>query len=254
MPQRTKILQIHPDLDPESPREWDNAGTMVCWHNRYSLGDEQPGEDPEGHMIQLIESCVDDDFEEELGRYTDFLYEHRSWTLDQCAQHTTDVIREVFDKHFIYLPLFLYDHSGITMSCGPFSCPWDSGQVGFIYISRDDAQREYNSGNKSFPQIRSTVDGDREFASLEELAQYYLRCEVEVYDQFLTGDVYGFVLVDENGEEEDSCWGFYGSNWRTNGMADHVDMSEVKAVHYMEPHEARTMEPYDIEEFEDEPA
>jgi len=36
----------------------------------------------------------------------------------------------------IYLPRFLYDHSGITMSTGPFSCPWDSGQVGFIYATR----------------------------------------------------------------------------------------------------------------------
>jgi hypothetical protein len=31
--------------------------------------------------------------------------------------------------------LYLYDHGGITISTGPFSCPRDSGQVGFIYAS-----------------------------------------------------------------------------------------------------------------------
>ena len=37
---------------------------------------------------------------------------------------------------YVILPLYLYDHSGITMSTGPFSCPWDSGQVGWIYASK----------------------------------------------------------------------------------------------------------------------
>ena len=249
MPNRTKILQIHPDIDPMSPREWDNACTMACWHRRYTLGDERPSEDPEGFMMSLIEDQVNDTcFEEELGMYTDFLYEHRDWTLDQCAQHTTDVIHEVFDKHFISLPLYLYDHGNITMSCGPFSCPWDSGQVGFIFIPRSVAAEEWNSDDKSFPQIRNTSMGDREFASLEELVHYYMRGEVETYDQYLRGDVYGFVLLDEHGEEEDSCWGFYGDDWRTNGITDHVDMSEVKAVHRMEPCQRTTMEPAEVEE------
>lgn len=38
---------------------------------------------------------------------------------------------------YVILPLYLYDHSGITISTGPFSCPWDSGQVGWIYAPKD---------------------------------------------------------------------------------------------------------------------
>ena len=38
---------------------------------------------------------------------------------------------------YVILPLYLYDHSGITISTRPFSCPWDSGQVGWIYASKD---------------------------------------------------------------------------------------------------------------------
>ena len=33
-------LKIVQDTDPESPRTWDNLGTMVCFHKRYELGDK----------------------------------------------------------------------------------------------------------------------------------------------------------------------------------------------------------------------
>lgn len=32
-------LTLHHDETPESPREWDNLGTITCWHRRYTLGD-----------------------------------------------------------------------------------------------------------------------------------------------------------------------------------------------------------------------
>ncbi len=37
---------------------------------------------------------------------------------------------------YVILPLYLYDHGGITMRTNPFSCPWDSGQVGWIYAPK----------------------------------------------------------------------------------------------------------------------
>ena len=33
-------IEVEQDLDPESPREWDCMGTMVCFHKRYDLGDK----------------------------------------------------------------------------------------------------------------------------------------------------------------------------------------------------------------------
>ena len=32
-------IAIDYDSDPSNPREWDNFGTMVCFHRRYALGD-----------------------------------------------------------------------------------------------------------------------------------------------------------------------------------------------------------------------
>jgi hypothetical protein len=91
------------------------------------------------------------------------------------------------------LPLFLYDHSGITMNTGGFSCPWDSGQVGWIYADNDMIKKEY---------------GDVTPETIER-AKKLMESEVEDYDYYLTGQCYGFKLY-EGDNEIDSCWGFLG--------------------------------------------
>lgn len=80
--------------------------------------------------------------------------------------------------------------------------------------------------------------GIAECGSVEN-AERNLRLEVETYDQYLTGDVYGCVVealnytAAEEGTDDwetiNSCWGFYGSNPRTNGMADHLADEELIA-------------------------
>ena len=96
----------------------------------------------------------------------------------------------------IWLPLYLYDHSGITMSTAPFSCPWDSGQVGYIYVTKSQIRKEYRCKRIS-PKLRARILG-------------YLRSEVDEYDNYLTGEVYGFRVFDCCGYDVDSCYGFYG--------------------------------------------
>ena len=95
------------------------------------------------------------------------------------------------------LPLYLYDHSGITMSVKPFSCHWDSGQIGYIYATKDQVRKEY-SRKRITKKLRDQVEKA-------------LRQEVQAYDDFLTGNVWGYVVEDIDGEHIDSCWGFYGN-------------------------------------------
>lgn len=162
----SKYVIIAQDEINESPREWDNLGTMACFHRRYTLGDKD-------HGLSLEEAQA----------------------------------IEADDKKYIALPLYLYDHSGITMNTTGFSCRWDSGQVGVIFVSKEAVRKEY--GWKVITKAR------------KEQILGYLKGEVETYDQFLRGDVYGFKCV-ENGEETDSCWGFYGTDPKENGMIDHI--------------------------------
>lgn len=48
----------------------------------------------------------------------------------------------------------------------------------------------------------------------------------KLLDAWAWGDVYGFIIEEsEDGEEwdeTDSCWGFYGTDFETNGMLDYI--------------------------------
>ena len=48
----------------------------------------------------------------------------------------------------------------------------------------------------------------------------YLEGEVETYDDYLTGNVCGFVVEDDDGEHVDSCWGFYGTEGQKEAMSE----------------------------------
>jgi hypothetical protein len=168
--QNDHVIKIFHDPDPESPREWDNLGTITCWHRRYRLGDKHDFEDPQ--------ECL-----RSLAGYAD----------------ATDVDMNALFKRAtrqaVILPLYLYDHSGITMNTTGFHCPWDSGQVGYTYATLDDIRKEYSVQRVS-AQLRARV------AKL--LVQ-----EVAHFDDFITGNCYGYV-VSKDEEQIDACWGYFG--------------------------------------------
>jgi len=166
---RSGKINIRQDSCCDSPRDWDNLGVMVCFHKKYSLGDN--------HDL----------------KHGDF----KSWL--QMEEH----IWMELDAG-VLMPLYLYDHGGITISINPFSCPWDSGQVGFIYASKEAIRKEYGKKHISKATLKK--------------AQEILESEVEVYDQFIRGDVYGYQTFDPNGDEIHSCWGYYGSDCEKNGL------------------------------------
>lgn len=155
-------ISIVYDENAESPRTaWDNATKMVCFHGRYTLGDEHG-------------------------------YSHNDY--NSWQEMAAAIIED--EKPLIIKPLYMYDHSGITISTGGFSCPWDSGQIGFVYIT----QKEVDTIG---------LDTDR----LDEI----LEGEVEDYDKYLRGEVFGFKVYKietcdkghEHKELLDSCYGYY---------------------------------------------
>jgi hypothetical protein len=225
-------ILIHPDemAHDDSPRDWGNVGTMVCWHKRYMLGDKHDHANPHNLIAELVrEVGVPDSRLRELitnlvqqtvtiegvkrrtgwadyrsnlegfsregrrERWHDYLVECLD---DGSTQHYLDnLAMECLEENgLLILPLYLYDHSGITMSTSGFSCPWDSGQVGYIYATPETIRKEY---------------GDLSKESVDK-ARQRLQSEVEVYDQFIRGDVYGYRVLDSEGEEIDSLWSIYG--------------------------------------------
>lgn len=152
-------VQIKNDSDcNDDPRSWDNMGTMVCFHGRYNLGDKKTNDNDTTRKLQSL----------------------------------------VSRKDVIALPLYMYDHSGITIATKPFHCPWDSGQIGHIYVTKERARKELCVSRLTAKQV------DRVLAILQG--------EVDTYDMYLRGDVYYYTVKDENGEVVDSCGGFYGKD------------------------------------------
>lgn len=158
-------INVKQDFDAETPRDWDNVGTMVCFHNQYNLGDD--------HSYSSTDYNGWDELKAALVR-----------------EHNPAVI----------LPLYLYDHSGLTMRTFPFSPVGFKAGVGFIFVSKAKAVKEFG----------------KKYCSKEVInrARNYLLGEVETYDQYLRGDVYGFTIEPKDCNKSITCdesyWGFYG--------------------------------------------
>ena len=171
-----EIEQEEGDFDP---RDWDNTGIMLCSHRRYSLGDQQIGR-------SIMEECS-------------------NW--DEVEQ----VIRETYNP-VIIMPLYLYDHSGLSMRTyrHGYHSSWDCGQVGFIIATE-----------KSIEKMHGKVDLTPEF--LEKL-ENYLISEVKEYSQYLEGDVYWVRVTDPDGEELDSLGGMFGYDETMKEVQDWIDV------------------------------
>lgn len=175
-PEGDLILKIFTDDYPENPRQWATLGTMLCFHRRYRLGDE----------TELTPNMF------------------CSW--NECEKY----LKQEEGAHIV-LPLYLYDHSGISISVNkgyPYNDPWDAGQVGFIYTNPEQAQIEQ-------------LSDDRAISALEG--------EVKIYDQFLRGSVFRYELIrphvcptcDHESEEfVNGFGGFFGDTIEESGILE----------------------------------
>ena len=182
-------IQITSDECPINPRsdDFDSClGTLVAFHRRYSLSDDKHLSD--GSKLKAE-------------NFNNF---------DEMIAHVNKV-----EGGIVWLPVYMYDHSGITINTGGYnsidSARWDWGQLGFIYVSKKKARDWY-----SWKTITKT-----RINKLEE----YLRNEIKTFDQYLTGEVYDYQILTPDGEEDDSCWGFYGSNHEESGLMEQAKNS-----------------------------
>ena len=140
----------------------------------------------------IIEYEPDPDFgnPREMDNVGTMICFHKRYNLGDKHNLTLEEAIEVEnDPDNFVLPVYIYDHSGITISTEPFSCPWDSGKLGFIYASKDKVKEEGISEDRILDILKS---------------------EVDYYDDFLTGEVYGVRVFDEDEEEVESTWGIVG--------------------------------------------
>ena len=269
---------IEQDEDGMNPRtEWDNLGTMVFFHRNYTA-DKHDFSDTDDMVAQLSGIHIDDLETKnctvfELGKTPqwDWRYKYKGrWITEE---EVTEKQWAEVKKNYVILPVYMYDHSGVTINTGGFSCGWDSGQVGWIYCEKKklleetgykkyelfdgDTKRKLKVGD--YAKVRRDVmkhyfsnckldfedgemgkvvkvhhpkslaplyDVDFDYNNptkknrrvvtcigsavipLTNMGEEILKGEVQTFDDYLQGNVFGYV-VEKDGEEIDSCWGFY---------------------------------------------
>ena len=259
------LLHVQRDEDAESPREDDNLAIMACWHRRYSLGDKLDDKDSGAFWQRMVREYVphtdvinaarngkltgirlaeNSDDKQRIDVYESVPWETSGDEPQEYLEHEGVDSRYLFDillddltnvqcqtllrPYAVWLPLWLYDHSGLTVSCGervyPYNDRWDSGCLGWIIVSKAVLLRETDATSDTW----------------RERGYEILRGEVEEYDQYLRGEVYGYTLYESDIPEDEqapdwtdageSCWGFYGSDIEKSGIADNVGCGLSDAI------------------------
>lgn len=192
----TAEIRAEQDTDGANPRDYDNLGEMLAWHPNYYLGDKQ--------------------FKDGSGRgATRTIYERSDFeSIGELAEKLAD------EGAVCVLPLYLFDHSGISISAGGNyvgrgdtasggrdefgnANGWDTTLCGVIYTTPERVKELCGEGKDGAlycpPDWQGTPD---------EWIANQLKNEVELYDRYLRGEVYYFAVEDEQGEHLNSCGGF----------------------------------------------
>lgn len=181
---KTCIIEYDTEPDLFNPRDGDELGIMLAnGHRRYTLGDEAM----KGGGTCAYARMKTGEYEEAEAALTHFAERGKIRLFPRWCR--------IVLGSTVVLPLGLIDHSGISMYVGSGAHAqdpggWDSGLVGFIFDTA--ATRE-------------------QIGTPPESVERCLRQEVEIYDQYLTGQVYAYTIEDEDGNIVGGCGGFLGS-------------------------------------------
>lgn len=192
------------DTGHANPRDHDgNLSTFYIYRPGYELGEEQLA----ASGLPEIEcpNCADDT-QDECPRCEGFATVEP--TLAEWAK-SEDAIA--------IAPLFIYEHSGLSISHGPIvfldedeganvntdprgrfmgdDAGWDTSFSGFALVTRANWKECFLDAPVDKEQIAKNIDS-----------------EVEEYDKYLRGEVFWFIVARDT-PFEDSCHGFLGDDY-----------------------------------------
>jgi len=160
--EKIQFVVKHDDFT-ESPRDlYDNLGTVVEWHRKMDFGDKKVNAQKYENEFEALKNHVGN------------------------------------MEGLVYLPVYIYQHSGISIRTTPFSSMWDSGQGGWIYVKEED----YKKRNLTKERVEEI---------LEE--------EIKLLDKWVSGEVYSVAIWNKEKcghcghidlELEDSLSGLFG--------------------------------------------
>lgn len=219
-------LTIENDDIQENPyTEWDNVGYFVNYHRNYSFGNSNMKSpfNIERFIHEVNSECS---FNKEESIY---LYK-----LLERIENGKDITIEHVEKVAIILPVYCYEHGGVTLSTGRFSCPWDSGQIGYLVCPKSEARVEWGKvySKRAIACMASEL---KTFDMILQGYQYWFRLEKFEKTELLQGlsDDELIEYLEENESEwneSDSCGGYIGDTWEYSGMYDAIGKELVESI------------------------
>lgn len=131
---------------------------------------------------------------------------HHKYSLGETHSEFNSLVelKEYLDNGENYfLPIYLYDHSGQTIKTTPFNDAFDSGLLGFVFISKEEI-------------ANSSLVGEMD---PKEYAEKIMNEEISLYDAYIRGEEYNIDIfegelskeeLEEADETKDGCFGFIG--------------------------------------------
>lgn len=133
-------------------------------------------------LLKIEHDSMEENPREQCEHLGTFVMFHRRYDFGDIKMEMNEVDKLIASDKYYFLPVYMYDHSGITISTAPFSCPWDSGQIGYIFVDKDHAVKEFSL----CPGIT------RE--EVEKKTLEILESEIKELDLYVTGSVYMYSL------------------------------------------------------------
>lgn len=235
---RNLTISVCYDEDSENPREWDNVVTFVCGHKRYDLGDRQdvercidelfneyvhPGDIIDYFVSERGAKFIDGEEEDYSDRFLEYTatygYGQITRHIDADSSRSDDEIAaEIEDElsksekmelieatgEVVILPISMYEHGGISLWIGSTSghpdAQWDCSTIGFAYVEKNTAEKE------------GMLDpGETWNHDWKTWAYDMMEAEMEIYDKYVQGEVYGYMVEDgDGGRASDVLFGHSG--------------------------------------------
>ncbi len=164
------MLEVWYDNDTESPRDWDNVGYFITEDDRTTSSPENLGKDKQRTIYNCVLRTAADAGSQE---------EHIKLIKKEIKAQTGEKVMEIY-------PVNKYEHGGVSYSLGT--------KHGFDY------------SNNGFYIV---TDKSQEGKTYHESFKPYIEKELEIFNKWANGEVYGFTLYDGQGGIVDSIGGFY---------------------------------------------
>ena len=173
-----KIIQDDCSINPR--KDYGNLGKMILFPSRnYRVINEWKHSDNMRDINSALRSLA--------------WWITRSDAMEDESIVPMEHVLRCVNKHYVIVAIHRNDYTGDVFGSGD-GISDDDGCDGFILFPVADL-------------VKEGIDRAQ--------AAKILEGEIEEYSAWCAGDVYGYVIEDRNGNELDSCWGFYGQDYAT---------------------------------------